>query len=222
MEIICFFIYFNEAHRKRKDEKTNLWLCPRWVTVWPWIRLLGKSCNWVAGADLPAGKQKTNAHQQRSAQKGQNALPSAKSLETHTEQTPLWDFCLWRDEKRLSNSPTMHVKYLFLPSWLNKGLHTSLLPGKFCTAFDRYLSFHWNFLTKFFVANKETNEAFLGTCCARLPLHRKPTLIPQFPLSPHLVFRATTAPFATIILTWSHSGVDRRILPSKSFRVTES
>lgn len=54
--------------------------------------------------------RKQKRHQQKSSHPRHKTLLSENSWKTQAGQTPLWDFSPWRNEKCLTNSPTMHIK----------------------------------------------------------------------------------------------------------------
>ena len=104
-----FIIYFIKA-RKTWTRRANLWLCPRWGTSSPELDFWGEV---ITESELLIHLQenrKQKRHQQRSSQPRRKTLLSENSWKTQAGQTPLWDFSPWRNEKCLTNSPTMHIK----------------------------------------------------------------------------------------------------------------
>ena len=63
--------------------------------------------------------RKQKRHQQRSSHPRHKTLLSENSWKTQAGQTPLWDFSPWRNEKCLTNSSTMRIKYPFLSFLVN-------------------------------------------------------------------------------------------------------
>lgn len=124
------FTFILSQPTRKVDWSTNLWLCPRWVTLQPWTPLQGRSYNWAGAAHPSAGKQK-QVHQQSLHTKHLVYFLWGKKKVQRTQGRPSLWLSPWRDEKWLTNSPIIHIKYSFTSS----GFHIGFLPEKFCTAF---------------------------------------------------------------------------------------